>query len=69
MGRIGRATLKVILNSPKLELVAVKAIISIENKASLIKYDSVYGIYEKEVSHDENDLIRDGITVEFYSQS
>jgi glyceraldehyde 3-phosphate dehydrogenase len=69
MGRIGRAALKIILDSPKLELVAVNDIISIENIAYLIKYDSVYGIYEKEVSHDKNNLIIDGIKVQFYSQS
>jgi glyceraldehyde 3-phosphate dehydrogenase len=67
MGRIGRAALKIILDSPKLELVAVNDIISIENIAYLIKYDSVYGIYEKEVSHDKNNLIIDGIKVQFNS--
>ena len=54
MGRIGRAALKVILDTPEFDLVAVNDIVSIENIAYLIKYDSVYGIYEKEVSHDEN---------------
>ena len=67
MGRIGRAALKVILDSPKLELVAVNDIVSIENIAYLIKYDSVYGIYEKEVSHDENNLIIDGIKIQYNS--
>lgn len=60
MGRIGRASLKVILDTPELDLVAVNDIVSIENIAYLLKYDSVYGIYEKEVSHDENNLIIDG---------
>jgi glyceraldehyde 3-phosphate dehydrogenase len=52
MGRIVRTTLKVILETPELELVAINDIVSIENIAYLIKYDSVYGIYENEVSHD-----------------
>ncbi|WP_296383443.1 type I glyceraldehyde-3-phosphate dehydrogenase [Winogradskyella sp.] len=67
MGRIGRAALKVILDSPKLELVAVNDIVSIENIAYLIKYDSVYGIYEKEVSHDDNNLIVEGKKIQFNS--
>ena len=67
MGRIGRAALKVILDSPKLELVAVNDIVSIENIAYLIKYDSVYGIYEKEVSHDESNLIIDGKRIQYNS--
>jgi len=67
MGRIGRASLKVILETPALELVAVNDIISIENIAYLIKYDSVYGIYEKEVSHDDEHLIIDGQKIKYFS--
>ncbi|EAQ99625.1 type I glyceraldehyde-3-phosphate dehydrogenase [Maribacter sp. HTCC2170] len=68
MGRIGRAALKVILESPKLELVAVNDIVSIENIAYLLKYDSVYGIYEKEVSHDGNNLIVGDKKIQYNSQ-
>jgi glyceraldehyde 3-phosphate dehydrogenase len=46
MGRIGRAALKVILDT-KFELVAVNDIVSAENIAYLIKYDSVYGVKRK----------------------
>ncbi len=67
MGRIGRAALKVILNSPNLDLVAVNDIVPVENIAYLIKYDSVYGIYEKQVTHDANDLIVDGKKIQYNS--
>jgi glyceraldehyde 3-phosphate dehydrogenase len=67
MGRIGRAALKVILDTPGLELVAVNDIVSIENTAYLIKYDSVYGIYEKEVSHDDQNLIIEGTKIKYSS--
>jgi glyceraldehyde 3-phosphate dehydrogenase len=60
MGRIGRAALKVILETPELELVAVNDIVSAENIAYLLKYDSVYGIYEKTVSFDADSLVVDG---------
>ena len=49
-GRIGRAALKVIMGTPELEVIAVNDLMSIENAAYLLKYDSIYGIYEKEVS-------------------
>lgn len=68
MGRIGRASLKVILDTPGLELVAVNDIVSIENTAYLIKYDSVYGIYEKDVSHDDQHLIIDGKKIKYVSE-
>ena len=67
MGRIGRAALKVILDTPELDLVSVNDIVSIENIAYLIKYDSVYGIYEKKVSLDENNLIIDGKKIQYNS--
>lgn len=68
MGRIGRASLKIILETPGLELVAVNDIVNIENIAYLLKYDTVYGIYEKEVSHTDNTLIVDGNEIKFYSE-
>lgn len=67
MGRIGRAALKVILDTPNLELVAVNDIVSAENIAYLIKYDSVYGVYEKEVTFDNKNLIIDGKKIQYNS--
>lgn len=55
-GRIGRASLKVILETPGLEIVAVNDLMSIENAVYLLKYDSVYGIYGKDVSYTGNIL-------------
>ncbi len=68
MGRIGRAALKVINETPGLEVVAVNDIVSIENTAYLLKYDTVYGIYNKEVSHEENTLIVDGQRIHYTSE-
>src|SRR5690606_40127473 len=65
MGRIGRAALKLILDTEGLEIVAVNDIISIENLIYLIKYDTVYGRYEKDVSHDGQTLIVDGTRIHY----
>ena len=67
MGRIGRAALKIILETPELELVAVNDIVSAENIAYLLKYDSVYGIYEKTVSFDADSLVVDGKKINYSS--
>jgi len=67
MGRIGRAALKVILETPELELVAVNDIVSVENIAYLLKYDSVYGIYDKTVSFDDTSLVVDGKKINYTS--
>ena len=58
-GRIGRASLKVIIDTPGLEVIAINDLLTIENAVYLLKYDSVYGIYDKEVSFDSDVLIGD----------
>lgn len=55
-GRIGRAALKIIIDTPGLEVVAVNDVMSISNAAYLLKYDSVYGKYEHDVTIDDNYL-------------
>jgi len=60
MGRIGRAAFKIILDTPELDFVAVNDLLSVENLAYLLKYDSVYGRYEKEVEAGKNGLIING---------
>lgn len=56
-GRIGRASLKIILDTPGLEVVAINDLLTIENAAYLLKYDSVYGIYHKEVTANGDGLL------------
>jgi glyceraldehyde 3-phosphate dehydrogenase len=67
LGRIGRAALKIILDTPRLELVAVNDIVPAENIVYLLKYDTVYGRYEKTVEIDGENLIIAGKTLH-YSQ-
>jgi glyceraldehyde 3-phosphate dehydrogenase len=50
LGRIGRATLKIVLDTPGLDLVAANDIGAPENLVYLLKYDTVYGRYEKTVA-------------------
>ena len=68
MGRIGRAALKVILENPELELVAVNDIVAIENVSYLLNYDTVYGKYENKVTHTDKALEINGKTIPFYSE-
>ena len=50
-----------------MEVVAVNDIVSIENTAYLLKYDTVYGTYDKEVTHKENALVVDGQEIRYSS--
>ncbi|HEY9490047.1 MAG TPA: type I glyceraldehyde-3-phosphate dehydrogenase [Chryseosolibacter sp.] len=67
-GRIGRAALKVIMDTPDMEIVALNDLMSLENAAYLLKYDSVYGIYEREVSIQDNHLVVGGKKIQFLNE-
>jgi glyceraldehyde 3-phosphate dehydrogenase len=56
-GRIGRSSLKVILETPDLEVVGINDLMSIENAVYLFKYDSIYGKFDKNVSFEDDYLI------------
>ena len=49
VGRIGRAILKLLVDEPGIELVAVNDLVEAENLAYLLRFDTVYGRYAKPV--------------------
>ena len=55
-GRIGRAAFKIMMDTPGLEIVAINDLMSIENAAYLLRYDSIYGKYQYAVNVDEGYL-------------
>lgn len=55
-GRIGRAALKIIFETDDLEVVGINDLMSIENAAYLLKYDSNYGKYAKDVKFEGDTL-------------
>lgn len=67
-GRIGRATAKIALNNSDIELVAINDLGDLPTLAHLLKYDSCYGIYEKEVGYDEKDLLVNTRRIKFYQE-
>jgi glyceraldehyde 3-phosphate dehydrogenase len=64
-GRIGRAALKIILDTPDLEVVGINDLMSIENIAFLLKYDSVYGRFDRQVSFQDSTLLVDGKPIQY----
>ena len=67
-GRIGRASLKVILDTQGLEIVALNDLMSIENAAYLLKFDSVYGKFNGDVLVEDDHLLIRGKKVLYYSE-
>ncbi|HVM76685.1 MAG TPA: type I glyceraldehyde-3-phosphate dehydrogenase [Candidatus Paceibacterota bacterium] len=66
-GRIGRLFFRQAFDNPNIELVALNDLGDVENLAYLLKYDSVYGRYGKEIKPDpaSGTLIVDGRQIKF----
>ena len=69
-GRIGRNVFKAIMKYHKsLEIVAINYHSGAKTKSHLLKYDSIYGIYESHISYDDENLIVDGKKIKWTSHS
>ena len=69
-GRIGRQTLKAVLerHADELEVVAVNDLADDETNAHLFKYDSTYGRYPGEVRAGDNEIVVDGRSIRSFSE-
>jgi len=64
-GRIGRSTFKEILSKyPNLEVVAINDLTDSKTLVHLLKYDSLYGIYNKAIKLTESSLVINGVKKE-----
>ena len=59
-GRIGRAAFKVMLKSKKYDVVAINDLAPVDSLAYLLKYDTVYGIYDKKISSSGDAIVVNG---------
>ncbi|OJW73572.1 MAG: type I glyceraldehyde-3-phosphate dehydrogenase [Candidatus Amoebophilus sp. 36-38] len=68
-GRIGRLSLRALLQKKNLEVVAVNDLTDAPTLAHLFKYDSNYGPFPGHVTYDQENLIIDGRKIRVYAQS
>ncbi len=62
-GRIGRIVFKILLKKfPDLEIVAINDLSSPEAITHLLRYDTLYGVYENRVTSKDNNLFVDGVS-------
>lgn len=67
-GRIGRMAFRAALKNPSLEIVAINDLTSPETLAHLLKYDSVHGCLDQEITASPDGLTVDGRTVAVFSR-
>jgi glyceraldehyde 3-phosphate dehydrogenase len=69
-GRIGRQVFKAITDryAGKLEVVAINDLFPVETNANLLKFDSNYGRWERDIRSDGGDLVVDGRRVKVFAE-
>jgi glyceraldehyde 3-phosphate dehydrogenase len=67
-GRIGRNLFRLLLNHPKIEVVAINDIADNRTMAHLLKYDSIHGVLPCAVSFDNTSIIVDGKSYSFFHE-
>ncbi|NSW88505.1 type I glyceraldehyde-3-phosphate dehydrogenase [bacterium] len=67
-GRIGRNLLRISLLSDEIDVVAINDIADLNTCAHLLKYDSVFGVLENNISHDEDGILIDGRKIRIFSE-
>jgi glyceraldehyde 3-phosphate dehydrogenase len=68
LGRIGRAALKILLDGDGPNVVAVNDVADVDNLAYLVRYDTVYGRYHRDVSAAEAALVVDGNRIPAFAE-
>lgn len=64
-GRIGRTFLRTVYNDPQIEVVAINDLASNEVMAHLLKYDSIHGVLDAEVTYDKESISLNGHSILF----
>ena len=67
-GRIGRNVFRTALGDPEIEIVAVNDLTTPATLAHLLKYDSILGNLNSEVSATENSITVDGNTIKVFAE-
>ncbi len=68
-GRIGRSAARIILEDNSFELVGINDLYSYEQMAYLLKYDSIYGTLDHNITLKEERLFIDDHAVKLFSES
>src|SRR5690349_12650942 len=66
-GRIGRLAFKVMNEKKNVTVVAINDLTDTKTLAHLLKYDSVHGKFNGEVSHDNENIIVNGKKIRVYA--
>jgi glyceraldehyde 3-phosphate dehydrogenase len=67
-GRIGRISLRIMLDKPEIEVVAINDLTDTRTLAHLFKYDSVHRAFPGTVTHDDQHIIVNGKSIRVFAE-
>ncbi|CAN5348766.1 type I glyceraldehyde-3-phosphate dehydrogenase [soil metagenome] len=67
-GRIGRVSLRIMLTRDNIDVVAINDLTDSRTLAHLLKYDSVHGIINADIKHEEKAIIINGKRIAVYAE-
>ena len=67
-GRIGRNAFKIAFDRSDMDIIAINDLTDTKTLAHLLKHDSNYGAYSREVGHDDTGIIVDGKHIQVLAQ-
>jgi glyceraldehyde 3-phosphate dehydrogenase len=68
-GRIGRRLFRLALQHPNIQVVAINDLADTKTLSHLLKYDSIHGVLDNKVSHDDEHIIVDDYKFPLYNHS
>lgn len=67
-GRIGRVSHRIMHNNPQIEVVAINDLTDSKTLAHLLKYDSVHGVINAQISSEEKAIVLDGKKIACFAE-
>lgn len=67
-GRIGRNLFRLLQNHPSIEVTAINDLADAKTLSHLLKYDSIHGVLDKDISFSEKEIIVNGKSIVFSSE-
>ena len=68
-GRIGRRVFRLLQDHKNIQVVAINDLADAKTLSHLLKYDSIHGIFQEEIRHDENNIIINDRAISLQNES
>ena len=68
-GRIGRTLFRLLSHHEHLKVVAVNDLADARTLSHLLKYDSIHGVFHKEIGHTKDSILVDGSTIALHNET